>query len=303
MDNLIAPGRPAHMGLGWETKRSPTPRQDWVIVALGQPGQVDELLLDTCHFKGNYPTGARVEGLYWPGAPAHMLTHGAPWEPVLPDVPLGPDKEHRFAVPHTGPWTHLRLTTLSDGGVARMRAFGRPTDAAPGDADPLLGFINGLTKDAAQEAFRRCCGARRWATQMAAARPFRSRAHLFGEADRIWWRLGDGDWREAFTHHPRIGADVAALRQKFAATADWSAGEQSGMSAADESTIQALAAGNVAYEARYGHIFIVCATGLRADEMLARLQARMDNEPAFELRVAAGEQSKITRLRLEKLTS
>ncbi|MEN9785794.1 MAG: putative Allantoicase [Pseudomonadota bacterium] len=303
MDNLIAPGRPAHMGLGWETKRSPTPRQDWVILALGTPGEIDAILLDTCHFKGNHPTGARVEGLYWPGAPAHMLTHDAPWQPVLPDTPLGPDREHLCDVPHRGPWTHLRLTTLSDGGVARLRAFGRPSTSAPGAEDPLLRLLNGLSPEAASEALSRCCGARRWVRQMVAARPFASRAHLFGEADRLWWRLGDGDWREAFTHHPRIGADVAALRQKFAATADWSSGEQAGVAGAGQDTVQALADGNVAYEAHFGYIFIVCATGLSATEMLGRLQARMGNEPAFELRIAAGEQARITKLRLEKLTA
>jgi allantoicase len=303
MDNLIAPGRPAHMGLGWETKRSPTPRQDWVVLALGQAGVIEEILLDTCHFKGNYPTGARVEGLYWPNAPAYMLTHDADWQPVLPDVPLGPDREHRYVVPHPGPWTHLRLTTLSDGGVARLRAFGHPTERAPESTDPLLTLLNGMSPEAATAALLRCCGAQRWAEQMVAARPFTSRTHLFGEAERIWWRLGDGDWLTAFTHHPRIGADVEALRQKFGTTADWAAGEQAGMATADEATIQALAAGNRAYEERYGYLLIVCASGLTAAQMLARLNARMDNEPAFELRIAAGEQARITRIRLEKLTA
>lgn len=301
MDNLILPGRPAHMGLGWETRRSPVPRQDWVILALGEPGEIEEIVLDTCHFKGNYPVGARVEGLYWPGAPAHALTHGAPWRPVLPDTPLGPDREHHCPVPHPGPWTHLRMTTLSDGGVARLRAFGRPSASAPADTDPLLVYLNGLAPEDAAAALRRVCGAERWVRQMVAARPFTSRAHLHGEAERVWWRLGDGDWREAFTHHPRLGADLTALRQRYAATADWSLGEQAGVRGADEDTLRALAEGNVAYEARFGTIFIACASGLSAPAMLALLRQRMENEPAFELRVAAGEQARITALRLEKL--
>ena len=120
-------------------------------------------------------------------------------------------------------------------------------------------------------------------------------------ADTIWWDLGDGDWLEAFTHHPRIGADVAKLRERFAATASWSEGEQAAVGQASEEVLQALAEANVAYEARYGYLFIVCATGKSAAEMLAILQERMDNPPANELRIAAGEQAKITHLRLEKL--
>ena len=128
-----------------------------------------------------------------------------------------------------------------------------------------------------------------------------SRAELFGMAERTWWRLAQSDWREAFTHHPRIGADVAKLRERFAATASWSEGEQAAVGQASEEVLQALAEANVAYEARYGYLFIVCATGKSAAEMLAILQERMDNPPANELRIAAGEQAKITHLRLEKL--
>jgi allantoicase len=301
MDNLLLPDRPAHMGLGWETRRSPVPRQDWVVVALSEPSTLDTLVLDTCHFKGNFPTGVRVEGLYWPGAPAHRLTHGAPWQTVLPDTPMGADREHHCPVPNPGPWTHLRMVTLSDGGVARLRALGRPTSATPADDDPLLSALNAASTDAATAALGRCCGAQRWAVAMAAARPFTSRAHLFGVADTAWWRLADGDWLEAFTHHPRIGADIDALRAKFRATASLSEGEQAGIQGAGDAVLHELAAGNISYEARFGHIFIVCASGLTAAEMLSRLQARMGNDPAPELRIAAGEQARITRLRLERL--
>ncbi len=301
MDNLLLPTPPAHMGEGWETKRSALPRTDWVALALAEPGLLDELVIDTAFFKGNYPTGARVEGVYWPGAQPHALTGCDAWRPLAPDAPLGPDAKHRVAVTDPGPWTHLRITLLSDGGIARFKAFGVPTAATPAADDPWLTALNALDAEAATAAFARCCGATRWAARMAAARPFASREHLYGEAEGVWWHLGDGDWREAFTHHPRIGADVAALREKFAPTADWSAGEQAGVAEADEATLAALVTGNQAYEAHFGHIFIVCASGLTAAEMLARLTARLPNAPEFELRVAAGEQAKITRLRLDKL--
>lgn len=150
------------------------------------------------------------------------------------------------------------------------------------------------------EALRRCCGASRWVAAMLAARPFHTAEALFQAADDAWARCGREDWLEAFTHHPRIG-DVESLRLKFASTAAWAAGEQAGSASASEETLQDLAAGNTLYEATFGHIFIVCATGKRADEMLAILHERLANDPEVELRIAAAEQHKITRLRLEKL--
>jgi 2-oxo-4-hydroxy-4-carboxy-5-ureidoimidazoline decarboxylase len=147
----------------------------------------------------------------------------------------------------------------------------------------------------------RCCGSARWASEVAAQRPFADDEALFGAADAVWSRASREDILEALTHHPRIGADLDELRKKYASTASWAAGEQSGAQSADEATLIALRDGNVAYEARYGHIFVVCATGKRAEEMLAILQARMNNTPEDELQIAAAEQGKITRIRLEKL--
>jgi 2-oxo-4-hydroxy-4-carboxy-5-ureidoimidazoline decarboxylase len=163
-----------------------------------------------------------------------------------------------------------------------------------------LAELNELSQAQAFAAFERCCGARAWVERMCAARPFASAEALLAEAERQWEALGEREWREAFAHHPRIG-DVEALRKRFASTAAWAADEQRGAAAADEDTLAALANGNRLYEERFGCIFIVCATGKSAAEMLALLEARLGNEPAHELRVAAGEQGKITRLRLEKL--
>jgi 2-oxo-4-hydroxy-4-carboxy-5-ureidoimidazoline decarboxylase len=135
---------------------------------------------------------------------------------------------------------------------------------------------------------------------MVAARPFADRVQLLAFADALARDLSRADWLEAFSHHPRIG-DVAALREKFAATAAWASQEQRGAAAASDATLEALARGNRTYEERFGYIFIVCATGRSADEMLALLEARLHNDPADELGFAAAEQMKITRLRLEKL--
>jgi 2-oxo-4-hydroxy-4-carboxy-5-ureidoimidazoline decarboxylase len=161
--------------------------------------------------------------------------------------------------------------------------------------------LDAATQDEAAAALRRCCGAERWVAGMLARRPFGDDAALHAAAEEVWAACGEADVREALTHHPEIGADLDALRERFAATATWSAREQAGVSAADEATLVALRDGNVRYRERFGHIFVVCATGKSAAEILALLQARLPNDPATELRIAAAEQGKITRLRLEKL--
>ena len=135
---------------------------------------------------------------------------------------------------------------------------------------------------------------------MSDARPFAGANDLMAKADSVWWSLRDEDWLEAFRAHPKIGEQKAAAVQSEQARG-WSAQEQSGVQDAATETKAALAAGNQEYEARFGFIFIVCATGKSSTEMLAILNARLQNDPGTELRVAAEEQRKITQLRLEKL--
>jgi 2-oxo-4-hydroxy-4-carboxy-5-ureidoimidazoline decarboxylase len=139
-----------------------------------------------------------------------------------------------------------------------------------------------------------------WVAALNQRFPFDSPAALYEASEQIWYNLTEADWREAFQHHPKIG-DVNALKEKFASTATWAAGEQGAVRQASQDTLEALAAGNDAYERKFGYIFIVCATGKSADEMLALLQARLPNEPTQESHVSMDEQAKITRLRLEKL--
>ena len=190
---------------------------------------------------------------------------------------------------------------MPDGGISRLRAWGVPDTSPPPDPSGLVAHLNGLSDAGARGALLRCCGSLRWVEAMMEARPFQSRVQLFGEAARIWWGLGDGDWLEAFGHHPKIGADPAELRRRFAATSTLAAGEQAGVQGASAEVLEALRAGNTAYETRFGFIFIVCASGLSAEAMLDRLDERIDNDPAAELRLAAGEQAKITALRLARL--
>ncbi len=145
-----------------------------------------------------------------------------------------------------------------------------------------------------------CCGSTAWVQGMVDRRPFGTLGVLLREADDLWWSLSPDDWREAFDHHPRIGERTSASAQGEQA-ARWSAGEQQGVGDAATDVLQALADGNREYEQLFGHIYLVSATGKSAEEMLALLRQRMQNDPMTELRVAAEEQAKITRLRLQKM--
>jgi OHCU decarboxylase len=155
-----------------------------------------------------------------------------------------------------------------------------------------LAELNALDDDAAAIELLRCCGSSRWARAMAAARPFASVAAIEQAADNCWRALAPADILEAFAAHPRIGDRTAS---------SWATAEQSGARAATDDVRERQAAGNRAYEARFGYIFIICATGRSAAGMLAELEWRLRNTPAEELRIAAEEQGKITRLRLTKL--
>lgn len=135
---------------------------------------------------------------------------------------------------------------------------------------------------------------------MAAALPVADEAALVAAADEAFDAMPREAWLEAFTSHPKIG-DITSLRMKFAGNKEWSGGEQAGIAEADEAVLRRLAAGNDDYEQRFGYLFIVCATGKSAAEMLSLLGNRLPNDDATELRIAAGEQRKITHLRLAKM--
>jgi 2-oxo-4-hydroxy-4-carboxy-5-ureidoimidazoline decarboxylase len=163
--------------------------------------------------------------------------------------------------------------------------------------------LNALAGDELRAALTRCCGARRWVESMLQTHPFMSDADLFESAERSWAELSSEDYLEAFSHHPRIGEDAATLRARFAQTAHWSREEQAGMAAAELATLEALATNNRRYFERFGYIFIVCASGKSAADMSNLLEARLENAPEQELAIAAHEQARITRLRLEKLST
>ena len=148
--------------------------------------------------------------------------------------------------------------------------------------------INAAPPDEARAELTICCGSPRWVERMLDRRPFASLAEARSAAREEWFALGPPDWREAFEHHPKIGASVSGT----------SAREQSGASSASDAVKQALAEGNRVYERRFGYIYIVCASGKSGEELLAILQSRLGNDPHKEIHVAAEEHAKICDLRL-----
>ena len=162
-----------------------------------------------------------------------------------------------------------------------------------------LNELNALPRYRAEGELIKCCGSQAWTRSMAGRRPFVSFDRLLKAASEVWWRLDQTDWMEAFQAHPQIGQRPAMQRPSQFHV--WSAHEQSGMDRAGIAVASALEECNREYLAKFGYIFIVCATGKSADEMLSILQSRLLNPPEEELRIAAEEQNKITCLRLEKL--
>jgi len=154
--------------------------------------------------------------------------------------------------------------------------------------------------DEARRLLTGCCGSTRWVELMLARRPFGSANALRDAAAISWSAVSEDDWKEAFSHHPKIG-ERNLNQAKFAATRHLSEREQAGIADAGAEVLEQLTEANRTYEARFGYIFIVCASGKSAEEMLSLVRARLSNDPKAEIQIAAGEQAKITALRLERL--
>ena len=278
--NLIMPGRALNMSDGWETKRRRGPGYDWVIVRLATEGRVRRIEVDTNHFKGNYPDTASIEG----------SRDGETWTELLPRTKLQAHTRHFFIdeLVSDAPITHVRVNVFPDGGVSRLRVWGVATEK--GRRDAVVQRVNTLF---APNALLKVCGSLRWTEAVAAARPYSSWEDLVTRAASTWASLGEADWLEAFGAHPRIGERKAG----------WSQQEQSGTRSASDETMRELAELNRAYEEKFGFVFLICATGKSADEMLASLRERLEHTRDEEVRIAAEEQRKITELRLEKLVT
>jgi 2-oxo-4-hydroxy-4-carboxy-5-ureidoimidazoline decarboxylase len=163
----------------------------------------------------------------------------------------------------------------------------------------VLARWNGLPAQEAAQEILACCGSTTWARALAARRPFRDASSIMATSDEVWNRLSPQDWLEAFSMHPRIG-EREAPQAASAQSAAWSAQEQQKVAAVGETTHAALQEANREYENRFDRVFIVCASGKSAAEMLDILRRRLRNDDATELREAAEEQRKITNIRLKK---
>ena len=157
-----------------------------------------------------------------------------------------------------------------------------------------------LREETKKTLLLQCCGSSAWVDKMLTVFPVEDLVELLKAAEEKWDECNAEDWREAFNHHPKIG-DINSLKEKFANTAQWASAEQSGVNDAAENVIQELAKANEAYEKKFGNIFIVCATGKSAEQMLGILKERLNNCKEEEIKIAAAEQLNITKLRLEKL--
>lgn len=163
-----------------------------------------------------------------------------------------------------------------------------------------LDTFNSMGRNDARGELIKCCSSLAWVENMEKARPYETLHDFLKKAEAVWFSLGERDWLEAFSGHPKIG-DLKSLQKKYANTATWASGEQSSVSVASEETLKELANYNDLYEKKFGFIFIVCATGKSADEMLLLIKDRYNNNRETELKSAAEEQNKITKIRLEKL--
>jgi 2-oxo-4-hydroxy-4-carboxy-5-ureidoimidazoline decarboxylase len=173
---------------------------------------------------------------------------------------------------------------------------------AAGSRQGLSGGLAGLNArpaEAARQLLLGCCSSARWAGALLAGRPYPSGTRLLQCSDEAVACLTPADLRDALAGHPRIGAGAGAGRA--GADGRWSRPEQAGVTGADEATLRELAAGNRAYEQRFGHIYLVCATGRTAAELLAVLRARLANDSGTEWDVVRSELQKINRIRLGKL--
>ena len=310
--NMLMPGLARNMGEGWETRRRRGPGNDWAIVKLGAPGTIRRVEVSTAHFKGNFPESCAIDACYAEGAAASSGADAlTEWKPLLAKSLLKANARHSFReqLQDVGPATHIRLNIFPDGGISRFRVFGvaasSPARAAATEIRAAVGAggierFNELPAAEATKALLDCCHSRAWAAAILARRPYENPNDFFVMADGIWSGLSRRDWLEAFRHHPAIGGSKAAAKQSTKAK-KWSAGEQSAAQQAQPETLSELAQANLRYQARFGYVFLICATGKTAPEILENLWKRMSNDGKTELLIAAEEQRKITRLRLEKL--
>ncbi len=289
--NLISPGEARVMGEGWETARRRDQGNDWVEFRLAGPGVVRLAELDTRCFVGNAPGWASLRGMDRRSRPDDPTA----WTELLPRTRLQPDIQHLFRLPASTEVTSVRLDVFPDGGLARVRLYGDLS--AQGLVELGLHWLNSLPAGQAHQVLASCCASRAWVQRMGAGRPYADVDALLGASDGAIGELDRDDLAEALSAHPRIGQRAAGTSTE----ATWSRQEQAGVGAAADEVRAALEEGNRAYKERFGHVFLIRASGRSAEELLAALRERLGNDPDTEWGAVAEELREITRLRLERL--
>jgi allantoicase len=300
--HLLMPGRGKDMSDGWETRRRRGPGFDWVILRLGLPGTIRHLEVDTAHYKGNFPETCSLEACFIEPEKSDnesVAIAAAAWREVLPRTPLRANSRHFLRkLENGGTVSHVRFNIYPDGGVSRLRVFGRP--ARPERNWKGIQRINQLPVGQARKTLLACCASTVWANEVMALRPFTDEPALHAAAEKVWSRLDRKEWLGAIRRHPPIGGKIIKSRQG-ATERQWSANEQSAAQNSSPETLAVLRAANQAYRATFGYVFLICATGKGGDEILQSLRQRLANDPETELNIAAEELQKIMHLRLEKL--
>lgn len=281
--NLVSPTEPAGMWDGWETARRRGPGHDWAIVTLGLPGTITALDVDTRHFKGNPPGWVDLDA----------SVDGGDWQPMCEQVAVEGHAVNRIDLKEPFRADRLRLNIYPDGGVARLRVWGRPDPEAA--ARTRVRYLDSLFPQEARRFFLTACAAAGWVETMASARPYGEAAAVLAAAEDAFSTLTADDWLEAFAAHPRIGERRGRQGEEGEAM---SRTEQAGVG--DDVSAE-LAEVNQAYEERFGYTYIVRAAGRTGEEMLELARARLANDPDTELEVAAAQQREITELRLRRM--
>ncbi len=289
-EHVLLPGGAATMADGWETRRRREPGNDWLIVALGVPGELRLVVVDTSRFVGNAPAAIRLTGC--------ALSKGQDWVELLPRTRIQPDTCHWFGADaglDTGSVVdRVRCDLIPDGGLARLRLVGVPSPA--GRAGAGLRWWNALPAAEAAAQVATCNASQAWATALVAGRPYADLDRLIAASDEILATIPWPNIEQALAAHPRIGRPPEGRGRESVA----SRAEQSGVS--DDAALRAaLAEANRAYEHRFGHVFLVRARSRSGDELLGLLRERLGNDEETERGVVCRELAEITSLRLREL--
>lgn len=277
--NCLRPTAPAGMWDGWETRRRRDQGHDWIVVRLGLPGTVEQLVIDTTHFKGNAPGSVT----------AQVSQDGEVWTEAFSRAGVLPDKVNRVDLETPASARFVRLAIHPDGGVARFRVLGRPDREVA--VSRALEYVDSLFDQPARRLLATACRSSRWVERMARARPFPDLEAMLAASESAFSTLAESDWLEAFAAHPRIGERGDSLANR----------EQSGTASATREMLRDLIEVNRSYEDKFGFTYIVYATGKSASDMLEIARSRLGNTRSDEIENAAAEQRKITATRLRRM--